>query len=115
MSVAASKQVCPKPLGHALWALDAVANRLDTLILTSEIQENGAWLPYQSGTLATIRPLTELLAAADLADGGAMMCGTLPAIGGVRAARRFRAALADPATGERLTLTYEAVPLPIVA
>ena len=42
VSVAASKQVCPKPVGRALWPLDALADRLDGLELRSEIREGGA-------------------------------------------------------------------------
>jgi hypothetical protein len=115
VGVAISKQACPKPVGRALWALDAVADRLDSLALTSEIYENGGWVLYQTGVLAAIRPLAELLAGADLPENGAMMCGTLGAIGGVRPAARFRATLSDPETGRALTLAYTAEALPVVA
>jgi hypothetical protein len=115
VSVAASKQVCPKPLGRAVWPLEPLRARLDRLTLTSEVEEDGRWVSYQQGTLAEIRPLGELLDAADLPEGGVLMCGTLPAIGGVRPAARFRAGLADPKTGARLALAYEAAALPVVS
>ena len=115
VSVAASKQVCPKPLAGDLWAWDDVADRLDALKITSEIHEGGTWVRYQSGTLAAIRPLADLMAAADLPDEAAMMCGTLPAIGGVRAAERFRARLEDPGTGRSIEMDYSATALPVIA
>ena len=113
--MAASKQVCAKPVGTTLWPLDTLSHRLDTLLLTSEIEEDGTWHQYQSGTLAAIRPLAELLEAVPLPEGQAMMCGTLAAIGGIRPARRFRAKLEDPETGRSLALDYETKVLPVVA
>lgn len=115
VSVAASKQVCAKPVGTTLWPFDTLSHRRDTLVLTSEVEEDGIWTLYQSGTLAAIRPLAELLEAAPLLEGQAMMCGTLAAIGGVRPARRFRAKLEDPETGRSLTLDYETEVLPVIA
>ncbi|MCA1775431.1 MAG: DUF2848 domain-containing protein [Loktanella sp.] len=115
VSVAASKQVCPKPVAKKLWSFESVADRLDELILTSEILEDDDWVPYQSGTLASIKPLADLVVASDLPENAAMMCGTLPAIGGVRPSRHFRAKLEDPITGETILLDYETVALPIVA
>ena len=114
-SVAAAKQACAKPVARELWPLDVVADRLDALELRAEIEEDGAWTTYQHGTLAAIRPLPSLVEAAALPDGGAMLCGTLPALGGVRPAARFRARLSDPATGRRIALAYEARALPVVA
>jgi hypothetical protein len=114
-SVAHSKQVCPKPVANQLWAFDALADRLDTLELRSWIEEAGGWVLYQEGTLAAIRPLPDLLAAAPLAEGEAMLCGTLPALGGVRPGPRWRMALHDPARSRTLTLDYTVDPLPVRA
>lgn len=119
-SVAHSKQVCGKPVAGGLWRLDeALAARLDSLTLEAEIRDADGqdWTPYQRGTLAAIRPLTDLIAAAPqrLAPGAAMLCGTLPAIGGVRPAAQFRARLSDPASGRSLTLAYRAEALPVIA
>ncbi|MEM7711866.1 MAG: DUF2848 domain-containing protein [Pseudomonadota bacterium] len=115
VSVAAAKQACPKPVCRELWPLDALADRLDALELRAEIAEAEAWVTYQEGTLAAIRPLLDLVAAADLAEGAAMLCGTLAARGGVRPAARFRATLTDPVTGEALSMAYDAEVLPLVA
>ena len=123
-SVALSKQVCAKPRAAGLWRFDEVADRLDTLELRSWIPDgNGGWTLYQDGTLAALRPLAELLAASPLAgrSGGegtaraAMLCGTLPAIGGVRAADAFRLELVDPAANRSLRHEYAVSALPVVA
>ncbi|RLJ59947.1 uncharacterized protein DUF2848 [Litoreibacter meonggei] len=114
-SVAASKQVCPKPVATALWQFDEVADRLDDLTLESWIEESGTWVPYQSGTLAAIRPLLELMDGAPMSDNTAMLCGTLGAIGGVRPAVKFKARLGDPHSGREIMFDYTAHPLPIIA
>lgn len=123
VSVAFSKQACPKPVGTGLWRLDSVADRLDSLELCSFIRDTDGedWLPYQQGSLAAIRPLAGLIAGAPGASAGrlgagtAMLCGTLGAIGGVRPARQFRMELHDPATGRRLSHGYTVETLPVVA
>ncbi|MEM9578077.1 MAG: DUF2848 domain-containing protein [Pseudomonadota bacterium] len=114
-SVAASKQVCDKPVAGALWPWEEVENHLDALKLRTEIEEEGVWVPYQEGTLAAIRPLPDLIADAALADGDAMLCGTLSTIDGVRPARAYRMALTDPVLGRDMSLAYTVMPLPIVA
>ena len=114
-SVAHSKQVCPKPVARDLWAFDEVAPHLDQVELGSEIFEDGAWVTYQSGTLASIRPLGDLAQDGGLAEGGAMLCGTLGAIGGVRPAERFRMRLTDPVLGREITAEYAMRVLPVVA
>jgi hypothetical protein len=114
-SVAHSKQICQKPVACDLWGFDAVSDRLDQLELRSWIQEGDGWALYQEGTLAAIRPLGELLAAAPLAEGQVMLCGTLPAIGGVRPGGAWRMELRDPAAERSLTLEYAVIPLPVRA
>lgn len=119
VSVAKSKQICPKPIASALWRLDSVADHLDALQLRSEILEPGAVapVPYQDGTLASILRLPELVAGlpgGQLAAGTAMLCGTLTAIGDIRPATRFAGSLHDPVTGQTLSLSYGITPLDIV-
>ncbi|MBU2960294.1 DUF2848 domain-containing protein [Citreicella sp. C3M06] len=114
-SVAASKQACPKPMAAEVWDFDEISADLDALILRCEIFENGDWVTYQDGTLAAIRPLAELMAGTEFADGTAMLCGTLGAIGGVRPAAEYRMMLHDPARERSITLEYSARTLPIVA
>ena len=115
VSVAASKQACPKPVSPMLWRFDTVAPHLERLILCCEIRENGEWMLYQEGTLAMIRPLGDLVAQSGLDTGGAMLCGTLGAIGGVRPASDYRMQLRDPVLERSLYLEYRASALPVVA
>lgn len=123
VSVAFSKQACPKPVGRRLWRFEAVADRLDDLELASFIRdaEDQGWQPYQRGTLASLRPVRALIADAPgaregrLGAGTLMMCGTLGAIGGVRPAAQMRMELRDPATGAVLSHEYATEVLPVVA
>lgn len=113
-SVAASKQACPKPTATELWTLESVKDHLDALILRCHIKENDHWVIYQEGTLSNIRPLAELMNASGFDNNCAMLCGTLGAIGGVRAASSYRMELEDPVLKRTLQLQYSAVALPIV-
>jgi hypothetical protein len=120
--VALSKQLCAKPIARRVWAWDAVAPHADTITLRSEIFEHGRWVLYQDGTLASIRPLQQLIAGlpadAPVADGLVLFCGTLGALPdasgrGVRPAARMRLLLID---GDRtLTHDYVTTVLPQVA
>ncbi|MDP0928706.1 DUF2848 domain-containing protein [Paracoccus onubensis] len=119
-SVAMSKQVCAKPCATELWAWDDLSDRLEEIRLESWIEEDGAWLPYQQGTLAAILPLAELIEGASLSllagEGAvAMMCGTFGAMGGVRPAARFRMAMTDTGTGRQISHEYVTTALPEVA
>lgn len=116
VSVAVSKQLCPKPLGRDLWRFGDVAERWDGLRLESELDGE----PYQRGLLADIRPPVDLIA--DYFEGYktvppefAVFLGTVPAIGGVRPGRSFAGRLADPETGGELAFSYDSVVLPVVA
>ncbi|MBP0481693.1 DUF2848 domain-containing protein [Sagittula salina] len=119
-SVAMSKQVCAKPCAAELWDWDEIADRIEEIELQSWIEEDGDWTLYQSGTLAAIRPLADLMTgsrAEALAQDGpvAMLCGTFGAKGGVRPAARFRMEMRDPATGRVIRHEYDTVTLPEVA
>ncbi|MCV0425610.1 MAG: DUF2848 domain-containing protein [Roseibium sp.] len=114
-SVAASKQVCAKPVADRLWKLEDVAGHLDDLKLQSWILEDGDWRAYQDGTLASILPLQRLIEGARLEDGTAMLCGTLPAIGGVRPAADFRMALTDPIHDRSIVWGYKTSSLEIIS
>ena len=123
VSVAFSKQACAKPVARQLWRFDELRDRLDDLALTSWIRDGdeAEWQLYQQGTLAAIRPLTELMATSPFArgqrltPGTAMMCGTFGAKGGVRPAGQFRMELADRVSGRTISHTYRAKPLPVIA
>jgi hypothetical protein len=113
-----AKQLCDKPVGPALWAYESVHPHWDQLRLRAWIVEAGAERLYQDGTLAEMLHPDTLLAAAaangeTLEDGTAMLCGTLPALGGIRPATEFRMELYDPVLKRTLSHRYAAVALPI--
>ncbi|MEM8752657.1 MAG: DUF2848 family protein [Pseudomonadota bacterium] len=112
-SVAHSKMICPKPVATSLWRLNT--ETADALTLRSWIDGGAGWAVYQDGELAEIRPLAELIAGAGLEEGDAMLCGTLPARGGIRPAPRFRMELGDPASGRVITADYAVRTIPVVA
>lgn len=121
-AVAASKQVCAKPIARRAWAWGGVAARADRLELRSQITEDGRWVDYQRGPLAKIRPLMELASGlpAGLADedGLVLFCGTLAVLPNargerVRGAAAMRIELADGAA--LIAHEYRVRPLPVVA
>ena len=114
-SVAASKQICAKPVARAIWPWEEVEGHLDALELTTDIKEAGAWVPYQAGSLAAIRPLPDLISGAALTASAALLCGTLPANDGVRPADAYRMALTDPVLGRTIALEYAVATLPVVS
>lgn len=129
-SVAMSKQVCIKPVARQAWAMKEVAAHWDSLILRSWIREQGEWTLYQQGTLASLRTPMDLLeryvAGSALVEGGltlpqipadglAMTCGTLSAIGGIRPASEFRMELVDETLGRSISHQYRSIALPVVA
>ncbi|MEK9776644.1 MAG: DUF2848 domain-containing protein [Quisquiliibacterium sp.] len=115
--VALSKQLCPKPVARQAWRWNEIAERADALLLSSWIRENNRELAYQQGTLSLIRPLTELIqnCPGGLTPGTMMFCGTLSAIGGVRACADFRCELHDPVGERSISLDYHTESLPIVS
>lgn len=115
VSVAASKQICPKPVAQQVWPWHEVENHLERLVMRCDIEENGKIVTYQDGTLASIRPLAELVEGSELGDGSAMLCGTLGAIGGVRPATRYRMLLIDPVLDRSISLSYSVRILPVVS
>lgn len=115
-SIAVSKQMCPKVVGRTAWKLDEVIDRLDTLTLESRVMIDGKEHVYQTGTLAMIRPLMELVETyGGLAAGTVMMCGTVPVAGGIRPADRFSMRLSDPETSMAIDHAYDIETLPIVS
>ncbi len=114
-SVAHSKQVCSKPISDELWSWGDIVDHLEQIQLASWLDEGEGWVLYQEGTLAAIRPLTELIDKAQLPDNSAMLCGTFGAIGGVRRTPKFKMQAYDPVLDRTLTLCYQADELSVVS
>jgi hypothetical protein len=117
--IALSKQLCGKPVGTGLWPLAEVEDHWDALELTATVEEGGAEVTYQRGTLAAMRHPRDLLARRPggraLPPGTAMFCGTLGAIGGIRPAARFAMTLHDPVLGRTLRHAYAIEVLSVVS
>lgn len=119
-SVAVSKQMCPKPIGAELWSFEAVAGHWDELILRSWATIGGERVLYQEGAVAGLLPPRTLIEGwerefAPFADGTAMFCGTVAAIGGIRPSTRFEIELEDPVKGRKLSHAYDLDILPVIA
>ena len=116
-SVPHSKQLCGKPAAPDLWRFDDVSEHWDALVLRSWIADGDAgWTLYQEGAVAALRRPDDLAAlAGGLPPGAAMLCGTLPAIGGIRPAARFRMELSDPVLGRAIEHAYGVSGLAVVA
>lgn len=119
-SVAHSKQVCVKPVGRQVWRLESVIDHWDSLEMASYATIDGNEVLYQQGGVTGLLHPADLLRRfgldeTRLAPGQAMLCGTLPVIGGVRPAQAFRMVLTDPVSGRDLTHRYAMTTLPVVA
>ena len=112
IDIALSKIACPKPLATSAWRLDKVADHADDLEVRSWISDGetgGGETLYQHGRLGEVMGFEDLLAATPFTarpEKFVLFTGTLPALGGIRPAGRFRASLDDPVTGRSIALDY---------
>ena len=116
-SVTVSKQMCDKPVGPLLWALDEVEDHWDAMILRAHAVIDGSRVLYQEGTLDAMLPVRELLrlgfGSDRLPDGVAMFGGTFAAIGGIRPASRFEFELVDPVLKRMIRHAYDVIEMPV--
>lgn len=115
-NVTVSKQMCDKPLAPVVWPLSEVTDHWDQLVLRSFVEIDGRRTLYQEGPVSGMLPPEDLLQrfeaeGGQFSDGTAMLCGTLPAIGGLRIADAFSMELEDPVLGRRIEHRYSIVPL----
>lgn len=107
--VALSKRRNPKPIAETAWRFEEVAGHWDQLRLRSWIREDGERRLYQDGALASLLPPATLIermpAEVDRAS-FVLLCGTVPAHGGIRGADRFEAELHDPRLERAIALAY---------
>ena len=113
--ITVSKQMCDKPVAATLWALDEVLPHWDSLLIRSYAVIDGARVLYQQGSVAAMLPPEEIIAGYEpgFADGTAMFCGTLAAIGGIRPAERFEFEIEDPVLGRTIRHGYDVTVLPV--
>jgi hypothetical protein len=111
--IAASKAACPKPVGHQVVALPDDLAMLDWDAIDVESDVDGE--PYQRGSLAAMRPPTDLLARmtatlGEVEDDLVIFCGTVPLLtGAFRAGRHWRIQL-TLTSNTALIHTYEVLP-----
>lgn len=113
--VTLSKQMCDKPVSRQLWRLDDVKDHWEKLKLRSHISsDSNELILYQEGPVTSMLMPNDLLqrfvnedSAGGLCEGDLMMCGTLAAIGGVRAASTFEFELVDPVLTRSIKHRYE--------
>jgi hypothetical protein len=111
--------VCAKPVGQQLWTLESVIDHWDELKISSYATFEGEEVLYQQGGVTGLLHPKDLLQrfgldAPQLAPGQAMLCGTLPVVGGVRPSEAFRMVLEDPVTGRKLEHFYHIKTLSVV-
>jgi hypothetical protein len=116
-NIAVSKQMCDKPCSLKLWPMEELKDHWDSLQLSSRIEENGKLIIYQRGTLSSMLAPQDLITALDREGGAftpgiAMLCGTLPALGGVRPSWSFEMTLSDLVLGRSIGHRYEVLTLP---
>ena len=108
LDIAASKQLCPKPLGRRVWRYEDVEPHWDSLRLTSNV-DDGA--PYQDGSMEELMALGDLMRIVDDLERPAgdqlIFCGTLPTVSGeLRFASHFSGSIIDPVLKRRMDLSY---------
>lgn len=113
-----SKQMCEKPCAPTLWRLADVEGHWDQLVLRSYATIGGERVLYQQGPVTAMRSPQDLMErflshGGKFDEGAAMLCGTLPAIGGIRPAERFEIELEDPVLGRKIRHAYAVTTLPV--
>lgn len=114
--VAISKQICAKPVGRVFWRFDDVAEHWDELITRSWAIDGDHRRPYQEGSLASLRPPTELIELhGGLAPGQMLFGGTQPVSGQIGHAPEFELELHDPVLNRYLRHRYQVATLPVIS
>jgi hypothetical protein len=112
-----SKLICPTPLSVDALRWSEVADHWARLQLSSTIAVDGGEPEiYQSAPAGANRSPQELLEGIPWASGSppssfVLLCGTVPAIGGIRPADRFDGAVTDPVSGRSISVGYDVRPV----
>lgn len=112
VSVAAAKQMCPKPISRTVWRFVDVEPHWDELVLRSWVTRGGTRRLYQEGPAARMLPARDLMARYlgrldVLPPGTAMFCGTLAVHGEIGGGERFEIELEDPRRHRTLRHAYD--------
>lgn len=111
VSINKSKQVCAKPFATKAWNLNEVLGHWDQLILSSELNLNGEWVPYQKDNLTAILPYNEIIKYIEKTKGprnnSIYFSGTVPLLKGFSYGNAFRMSLEDPLKKDIINSTYK--------
>ena len=112
-----SKLICPTPLSTEAMPWAEVADRWTDLELASTISVDGGEPErYQSAPAGGNRAPHDLMGAIPWSGrrprSFVVLCGTVPAIGGIRPADRFQGSITDPVSGRCVELDYQVRPVP---
>ena len=117
-NVTVSKQMCEKPVAPEFWAFADVAPHWDKLVMRSYIEENGARVLYQEGSVTAMQDPLALIEGYEgrktLEEGALMFCGTFAAKGGIRPADVFEYEIHDPVLNRTIRHGYRLDKLPVL-
>lgn len=117
VSVGKAKQICDKVLGDVFWGVRDIEAHWDQITLDSIVLHHNDWLHYQSGTLADILPLEQLLSLAQnddcSGDRPCLLSGTIPIKGGETLYTSCcKITMTDPVLKRSITKQYTITTLP---
>jgi hypothetical protein len=117
-NVTVSKQMCEKPVAREFWRFADVAPHWDKIVMRSWIQENGARVLYQEGSVVGMLDPMTLVEGYEgkkaLDEGALMFCGTFAAKGGIRPADTFEFEIHDPVLDRTIRHAYSLQKLPVL-
>lgn len=116
-SVNAAKQICPNIVASTLWDYAEVCDHLSQLELVCEVYDQNAWRSYQKGPVTALLAPEKLLelghpVVPDGQDGVVLYSGTIPTIGEITYANRWKIALFDKKLNRSITAEYTVEVLP---
>lgn len=116
IDVAASKRMCPKPIGGSVWRYEDLMAHWDMLELRAWVSDNGGRRLYQEGRLDALMRVEDLMTELRTAGHGdlrgrAVFGGTLPLLDGFVFGEHFEVELHDPVLGRRIGCGYDVVSL----
>lgn len=119
LGVAASKQLCPKPVSPEIWRYDEVRDHWDDIILRSYITTGKGRRLYQEGKVSALHEPAALVdkyaeTEGPPGAGTAMFCGTFAVNGGPEPSDSFEMEMEDPVLGRTLRHGYSVHRLPLV-
>lgn len=111
ISIAKSKQICPKPIAKTVWKYSEIKEHWDELILKSWVTVNGEEKLYQEGRINSILKVEDILEVVkeeyEDMSGMIVYSGTVPTHEGFIYGEKFRYAIVDRILNREITHEYE--------